>query len=51
MSTKVSVWKSRSQRDYTLAFKLKVIEEVEKGSLPYNKALLAVSKNQSTNHY
>lgn len=30
--------KRRSQRDYTLAFKLQVIEEVEKGSLTYKQA-------------
>jgi len=28
----------RSQRDYTLAFKLSVVEEVEKGSLTYRQA-------------
>lgn len=28
----------RSQRDYTLAFKLSVVEEVEKGSLSYKQA-------------
>lgn len=28
----------RSQRDYTLAFKLSVVEEVEKGSLTYKQA-------------
>ena len=28
----------RSQRDYTLAFKLGVVEEVEKGSLTYKQA-------------
>jgi transposase-like protein len=38
MSTKVTARKRRSQRDYTLAFKLKVIEEVEKGSLTYKQA-------------
>jgi transposase-like protein len=38
MSTKVLARKRRSQRDYTLAFKLKVIEEVEKGSLTYKQA-------------
>ena len=30
--------KRRSQRDYTLAFKLSVIEEVEKGALTYRQA-------------
>ena len=30
--------KKRTQRDYTLAFKLQVIEEVEKGSLTYKQA-------------
>lgn len=38
MSTKVSARKKRTQRDYTLAFKLQVIEEVEKGSLTYKQA-------------
>ena len=28
----------RSQRDYTLAFKISVVEEVEKGSLSYKQA-------------
>lgn len=28
----------RSQRDYTLAFKLSVVEEVEKGMLSYKQA-------------
>ena len=30
--------KRRSQQDYTLAFKLSVIEEIEKGSLTYRQA-------------
>lgn len=30
--------KRRSQRDYTLAFKLSVVSEVEKGELSYYKA-------------
>jgi transposase-like protein len=30
--------KRRSQRDYTLGFKLRVVEEVEKGILTYKKA-------------
>lgn len=30
--------KRRSQRDYSLAFKLSVIEEVEKGALTYKQA-------------
>ena len=38
MSTAGSVSKKRTQRDYTLAFKLQVIEEVEKGSLTYKQA-------------
>jgi transposase len=38
MSTAGSARKKRSQRDYTLAFKLQVIEEVEKGSLTYKQA-------------
>ena len=32
--------KRRSQRDYTIAFKLCVVEEVEKGSLTYRQAQL-----------
>jgi transposase len=38
MSRPVSKGKKRTQRDYTLAFKLQVIEEVEKGSLTYKQA-------------
>ena len=38
MSTKASARKKRTQKDYTLAFKLQVIEEVEKGSLTYKQA-------------
>lgn len=38
MSTSSTARKKRSQRDYTLAFKLKVVEEVEKGSLTYKQA-------------
>lgn len=38
MSTSSATRKKRSQRDYTLAFKLKVVEEVEKGSLTYKQA-------------
>jgi transposase len=38
MSTSITTRKRRSQRDYTLAFKLQVIEEVEKGSLTYKQA-------------
>lgn len=38
MSTAGSARKRRSQRDYTLAFKLQVIEEVEKGVLTYKQA-------------
>jgi len=30
--------KKRTQRDYTLGFKLRVVEEVEKGNLTYKKA-------------
>jgi transposase len=38
MSTAVPARKRRSQRDYNSAFKLQVIEEVEKGSLTYKQA-------------
>jgi|SRR4051794_10267685 transposase len=38
MSTVGSARKKRTQKDYTLAFKLQVIEEVEKGSLSYKQA-------------
>ena len=30
--------KRRSQRDYTLGFKLAVVDQVEKGELSYNEA-------------
>ncbi len=30
--------KRRSQRDYTLAFKLSVVDQVEKGELSYKEA-------------
>jgi len=38
MSTLGTTRKKRTQRDYTLAFKLQVIEVVEKGSLTYKQA-------------
>jgi transposase len=38
MSTSVTTRKKRTQRDYTLAFKLQVVQEVEKGSLTYKQA-------------
>lgn len=38
MSTSRLTSKKRSQRDYTLSFKLKVVEEVEKGNLTYRQA-------------
>ena len=38
MSTSVTTSKKRSQRDYTFAFKLKVVEEVEKGHVTYKQA-------------
>ena len=38
MSTSSTQRKKRTQRDYTLAFKLKVVEEVEKGILTYKQA-------------
>ncbi|CRM26851.1 hypothetical protein [Pseudomonas sp. 37 R 15] len=31
--------KRRSQRDYTLTFKLSVVDQVEKGELSYKEAL------------
>ena len=31
-------WTKRTQRDYTLAFKLAVVEQVEKGELSYKQA-------------
>ena len=38
MSTTTSARKKRTQRDYTLAFKLKVVEEVKKGIMTYKQA-------------
>lgn len=38
MSTTDSVGSRRSQRDYSLAFKLQVISEVEKGEFTYKQA-------------
>lgn len=38
MSTSEQLRVRRTQRDYTLAFKLSVVEEVEKGSLTYKQA-------------
>lgn len=38
MSTSEQRRVRRTQRDYTLAFKLSVVEEVEKGSLTYKQA-------------
>jgi transposase len=38
MSTSAPVREKRSQRDYTLAFKLQVVQQVEKGSLTYKQA-------------
>jgi transposase-like protein len=38
MSIAGTTGKKRTQRDYSLAFKLQVIEEVEKGSLTYKQA-------------
>jgi transposase-like protein len=38
MPTSKAVRKKRTQKDYTLAFKLQVIAEVEKGSLTYKQA-------------
>lgn len=38
MSTSKAARKKRTQKDYPLAFKLQVIEEVEKGSLTYKQA-------------
>lgn len=38
MEPEVNQKKRRSQRDYTLAFKITVVSEVEKGELTYKKA-------------
>src|ERR1022692_4733303 len=38
MANTTSEHKRRSQQDYTLAFKLSVISEIEKGSLNYRQA-------------
>jgi transposase len=40
MSTSEQSRKRRSQRDYTLAFKLQVVSEVEKGHFTYKQAQL-----------
>jgi|SRR5215213_627655 len=37
-NTGSSVWRKRTQQDYSLAFKLQVISEVEKGDLTYRQA-------------
>jgi len=34
----MSIGMNRSQRDYTLAFKLSVVDQVEKGELGYKEA-------------
>ncbi|EGY64916.2 hypothetical protein HMPREF0989_01884, partial [Ralstonia sp. 5_2_56FAA] len=38
VSVKMEGQKKRTQRDYTLAFKLAVVEQVEKGELTYKEA-------------
>lgn len=38
MKKQESIMKRRSQRDYSLAFKLQVVQQVEKGELTYKKA-------------
>jgi len=38
MDTRVKTKRKRSQRDYTLGFKLSVVEQVEKGDLTYKQA-------------
>ncbi|MCL9824432.1 hypothetical protein M0F08_06545 [Ralstonia solanacearum] len=38
MSVKMEAQKKRTQRDYTQAFKLAVVEQVEKGELSYKEA-------------
>ena len=38
----------RSQRDYSLAFKLQVVQQVEKGELTYKKAQLHYGFGLST---
>lgn len=34
----MGAWSKRTQRDYTMAFKLSVVEQVEKGELTYKEA-------------
>lgn len=38
MDTPISTHRKRTQRDYSLAFKLSVVEQVEKGELTYKQA-------------
>ena len=38
MDTTIPSSKKRTQRDYTLGFKLSVVEQVEKGELTYKQA-------------
>lgn len=38
MDTSISTHRKRTQRDYSLAFKLSVVEQVEKGELTYKQA-------------
>ena len=38
MGNKTSIARKRSQRDYTLGFKLSVIEQIEKGEMTYKQA-------------
>lgn len=34
----MGAWSKRTQRDYTMAFKLSIVEQVEKGELTYKEA-------------
>ncbi len=38
MGNKTAIVRKRSQRDYTLGFKLSVIEQIEKGEMTYKQA-------------
>ena len=38
MGSKIPIARKRSQRDYTLGFKLSVIERIEKGEMTYKQA-------------
>lgn len=38
MGTTKPTYQKRTQRDYTLAFKLSVVDQVEKGEMTYKKS-------------